>query len=888
MVSLREMFTAQRTVTRLGAISFPTNIFRDEKRTPHYEMHRSLELFEMRPMINSAVKQLARFIIGGTISAKSADQRSHDFLNAWIKQRENLQNEVSNMCVSALCTNNVFAERSWKEMVNHQWVLDNVFNINDVSRVYYNLDAQSKENQTAEERMDSYWLYEVPIEIRQAPFGGVNLRPKFWKVNYVYASYLYAKMIWAVGIHQSKIDHCKFGWSRDGIYGRGFLASCIDDGEILTEILKNFATIARYRAIGRKIISIGDVENVAGTEDILKIRDDLNSLPENEHLIINKPFKSEPLSYTNENDPMQNQVDFLRKDISSGLVPNYLTPWNSEVNRATAMEAKIPFELEINSFRQEMMEFLNRLIIKELRKVYTWLADDATFTCGVIDFETKDEKVRYGNTLFTANIITLNEFRKLVGYETVESGDKFLKDLVDTTATITGGRPMPAPRSESRGGSAFRILKEQLSPEDSKFLRAAEGSTSIIQSREIRGKKIRLVKAETGYLVYDGKSLLKDFLPDERPAAQAFYDVTVVKRERSLDDFYDQELIEHKVWDAFFDEVKRVNVEAVEEVFKQLGQSKVHSEGFKEQMVLGKDMLPKLDQIFARFDARLSDIVAKAVEDLYGIAIQKIDVLGRDVAADDKARQKLREIAEIIKQRVHNELKTMHGSMKQDIFRRLSDAVVTNKPIGELKQELKDEYSYYKTKENPQDWKIDRVARTELANGTILMKLSKWKEMGFSKVEHLTVIDDKTGEKDREFNRRVFEIDYLLSNDEDRIPLHPNCFPAGTKILTRSGEKPIEKIKVGDVVRTHKNRWRLVIGTMSRKYVGDLYRYKALIGTPGHPIFIKGRFIPLKKLSNDAEYAKCVVYNIEVEEDESYVANGIKVHNCRCTYVAYE
>jgi SPP1 gp7 family putative phage head morphogenesis protein len=117
----------------------------------------------------------------------------------------------------------------------------------------------------------------------------------------------------------------------------------------------------------------------------------------------------------------------------------------------------------------------------------------------------------------------------------------------------------------------------------------------------------------------------------------------------------------------------------------------------------------------------------------------------------------------------------MHGSMKQDIFRRMSDAVVTSKPIGDLKQELKDEYSYYKSKENPQDWEISRVVRTELANGTILMKLTKWKEMGFKKVEWIVVEDEKLCPKCKDHNHEVFEIDYLLENDDDRIPKHPQC-----------------------------------------------------------------------------------------------------------------
>ena len=42
----------------------------------------------------------------------------------------------------------------------------------------------------------------------------------------------------------------------------------------------------------------------------------------------------------------------------------------------------------------------------------------------------------------------------------------------------------------------------------------------------------------------------------------------------------------------------------------------------------------------------------------------------------------------------------------------------------------------------------------------------------------------------------------------------PDCFPAGTLVLTMHGYAPIETLKVGDWVQTHKNRWRQVTATM--------------------------------------------------------------------------
>ncbi len=66
------------------------------------------------------------------------------------------------------------------------------------------------------------------------------------------------------------------------------------------------------------------------------------------------------------------------------------------------------------------------------------------------------------------------------------------------------------------------------------------------------------------------------------------------------------------------------------------------------------------------------------------------------------------------------------------------------------------------------------------------------------------------------------------------------CFPAGTMISTSLGPKPIEEIAVGDLVLTHRGRYRRVTETMRRQ--GALYRVKIehlpeMFVTGEHPFF---------------------------------------------------
>lgn len=70
------------------------------------------------------------------------------------------------------------------------------------------------------------------------------------------------------------------------------------------------------------------------------------------------------------------------------------------------------------------------------------------------------------------------------------------------------------------------------------------------------------------------------------------------------------------------------------------------------------------------------------------------------------------------------------------------------------------------------------------------------------------------------------------------------CFPAGTLILTSERLKPIEEIKVGDMVLTHRNRWRRVTATGSKIADTIVLRgngVSSLECTPNHPFYARTR-----------------------------------------------
>lgn len=144
------------------------------------------------------------------------------------------------------------------------------------------------------------------------------------------------------------------------------------------------------------------------------------------------------------------------------------------------------------------------------------------------------------------------------------------------------------------------------------------------------------------------------------------------------------------------------------------------------------------------------------------------------------------------------------------------------------------------------------------------------------------------------------------------------CFVAGTQVLTSEGYKNIEDVKVGDMVLTHENRYRKVLRAGGHE--DDVYGLSTtpfddpdVVCTANHPFWAKRdlsdkpEWIRADKLVDGSDCTKnlyiafvrknggieweqtywfesmgrAVVYNLEVEEDNSYTANNIVVHNCQ-------
>lgn len=90
------------------------------------------------------------------------------------------------------------------------------------------------------------------------------------------------------------------------------------------------------------------------------------------------------------------------------------------------------------------------------------------------------------------------------------------------------------------------------------------------------------------------------------------------------------------------------------------------------------------------------------------------------------------------------------------------------------------------------------------------------------------------------------KIDWAKVDDFDLLFYSTPCFVAGTLVLTNEGYKPIENVKVGDMVMTHSNVFRKVVET-GKKPAKEIIKLRSMMFdeifcTPNHPFYTRKRY----------------------------------------------
>lgn len=232
-----------------------------------------------------------------------------------------------------------------------------------------------------------------------------------------------------------------------------------------------------------------------------------------------------------------------------------------------------------------------------------------------------------------------------------------------------------------------------------------------------------------------------------------------------------------------------------------------------------------------------------------------------------------------------------------------------------------------------------RIARTEIQRNSALVHRQLYDRHTdvVSGIQFMATLDDRTCPQCGMFDgaRFYYKGGSPSVGSAPDIPLHPMCFvDPQVPISVPDGEKPIGKIEVGDLVLTHTGQCCPVTELIRQhKWRGEVYtvttgiyhensprQWGKVTVTKGHPILVQRgleRFwLPVESLcvgdslltpmnlclscgnlpqefseakiteiTSEVIIEPVTTFNFSVAEDESYVAAGIVVHNCRCLFL---
>lgn len=206
---------------------------------------------------------------------------------------------------------------------------------------------------------------------------------------------------------------------------------------------------------------------------------------------------------------------------------------------------------------------------------------------------------------------------------------------------------------------------------------------------------------------------------------------------------------------------------------------------------------------------------------------------------------------ELIYTRAYNDLVGVTDAMGQKMSRILAEGLAKGEGPYKIARTMSNSIK------NLTRTRAELIARTETIYAHAEGQLDAYELLGVenvnAEVEWTTAGDGKVCDECASMEGQVYSIDEARG----MIPLHPNCFIDGqVPIYTSKGWKQISDIQIGDLVLTHKKRFRRVIqlyktpkqqSSVIALYLrGRKESYTTLTITENHPVLLNDRWVEAK------------------------------------------
>lgn len=378
---------------------FISDIYKERILYPHEEMDVAKKALNYNAYVSSSTRTRANFITGGTIKANSEDEATEKQVDKIIRN-SNLYLLANNIGIDTAAFGNFYAEKIY-DPDNNKFLFYEYIPFPE--RMYADL---------TEYGTVGGWLLEQPEQLLGSTYDTIRY----------YGDR--RKTVKGQKIPKEKIFHLKLGRAEIPAYGRGLIAPVINDVEILLEIERAIAVIARYKAIPKKLIQLTRENDTGATKAANTYANLFSQLGDDENPIVPESMKVDDLSYAGKELNFEPIVNYLKKKITVAMAPSYIMH-GEETNYAVSRDQKEAFILEIKAERESLKEQLKREI-RFIAKNWGIFLKDFEISFGDFDLGQSEWTKQYAIDTYQAGLITLNEAREILSLpEDTELGDLY-------------------------------------------------------------------------------------------------------------------------------------------------------------------------------------------------------------------------------------------------------------------------------------------------------------------------------------------------------------------------------------------------------------------------------------------------------------------------------
>lgn len=373
---------------------FLSDIYNEERLTPHQEMERIREMLMMNAFAENAVNTTADLMLGKYQKVVSEDEATQEYFNEEYIPNTNILETMRITAKDFLGYGNYYFEKLRGKTTG-------------IPKKFKAIAHPERMWRVIDDNKTQHYILEVPV----------NLADKNELNQYTVGYGKYdRRTVYGVKYKKNKIGDGRLGQGDYQHYGRSPLASVVSDHKILKEIERSMAVFARYKSVAKKLISLrGNDGQPLSTQEYDNIIQDWKQLSDYENFTVNgKDFDVTDLDYAGNQVNFKDMTDYLKRKITSVLGPEFYFH-GENTTHAVSNSQQTTFYLRVQSWRDQFLDAWNECLKQVALK--QGLSKDVHWELGPFDFETDKEKREKAIKAFNSGLITINKALELMGLD---------------------------------------------------------------------------------------------------------------------------------------------------------------------------------------------------------------------------------------------------------------------------------------------------------------------------------------------------------------------------------------------------------------------------------------------------------------------------------------